>query len=115
MGKLSDIEEQAVLVPKQQLTAVGQLQARLPARNSVAAWAGLVLCIWLLYPYLYCLTTAAYGVAYWLTRSPAVWAQPVPEGTLRNYTVPKIIHQTWKVCQRCVGGMHQPRFGCIRN
>jgi hypothetical protein len=100
MGKDTDLEQQAeCLVPKpQQLQPAlnGTFQPR-PCRNCLALWLLGLLCLWMALPTLTCLGSAAYGVAYWLLRQPKQWAAALPEGQQQaNYTVPKILHQTWK-------------------
>ncbi len=54
--------------------------------------------LWLLLPSLQCFVSAAYGIAYWAANSvpPGQWAVPTAYHRELNYSVPTIIHQTWR-------------------
>ncbi|GAB4818956.1 hypothetical protein N2152v2_006002 [Parachlorella kessleri] len=96
-----DLEQQDELLPpkvQQQLpsTSNGQHQ-RLALRWYLGLGFLSLLALWFALPGLTCLGSAAYGVAYWMLKQPKVWTAPlVPGAQLGNFTVPKILHQTWK-------------------
>lgn len=104
MTRPADIEEGAALLkPAAPATAPSPSRwasalPSLPTRYQVAACVAALVCAWLLLPGLTCLGQALYGVAWWLTHSPALWAAPLPAAGPPggNFTVPKILHQTWK-------------------
>lgn len=89
-GKLSTDLEAGGTAP--QYAAVGPLQ-RLGNRNALALFFAALFLAWLLLPSLTCFFSAAYGVAYWVARSPAQWALPLPPEAQQqqlNFTVPKV-------------------------